>query len=94
VTALKQQASGTIDASEDHVRLEVTLPWLLAGLAQGAQAMIREPSASGHSLPKWVVRDTSDLPPKATEERTSRDVSNVPNAEMGEFSSHHRKCRP
>jgi hypothetical protein len=27
VTALKQQASGTIDASEDHVRLKVTLPW-------------------------------------------------------------------
>ena len=39
VTALKQQASGTIDASEDHVGLEVTLPWLLAGLAHGAQAM-------------------------------------------------------
>jgi Putative polyhydroxyalkanoic acid system protein (PHA_gran_rgn) len=45
VTALKQQASGTIDASEDHVRLEVTLPWLLAGLAHGAQAMIRERGA-------------------------------------------------
>jgi len=25
-----------------HVRLEVTLPWLLAGLAHGAQARIRE----------------------------------------------------
>jgi hypothetical protein len=42
VTALKQQASGTIDVADDHVRLEVTLPWLLAGLAHGAQAMIRE----------------------------------------------------
>lgn len=42
LTALKQQASGTIDIAEDHVKLEVMLPWLLAGLAHGAQAMIRE----------------------------------------------------
>jgi hypothetical protein len=42
ITALKQQASGTLDVADDHVRLEVTLPWLLAGLAHGAQAMIRE----------------------------------------------------
>jgi len=42
ITALKQQASGTIDVAEDHVKLEVMLPWLLAGLAHGAQAMIRE----------------------------------------------------
>ncbi|WP_424629313.1 polyhydroxyalkanoic acid system family protein [Bradyrhizobium sp. SYSU BS000235] len=40
VTALKQQASGTVDVAEDHVRIEVMLPWLLAGLAHGAQAMI------------------------------------------------------
>ena len=42
ITALKQNASGTINVADDHVRLEVTLPWLLAGLAHGAQAMIRE----------------------------------------------------
>lgn len=42
LTALKQQASGTLDVAEDHVKLEVMLPWLLAGLAHGAQAMIRE----------------------------------------------------
>ena len=42
ITALKQNASGTIDVADDHVRLEITLPWLLAGLAHGAQAMIRE----------------------------------------------------
>lgn len=41
VTALKQQASGTVDVADDHVRIEVTLPWVLAGLAHGAQAMIR-----------------------------------------------------
>jgi Putative polyhydroxyalkanoic acid system protein (PHA_gran_rgn) len=42
ITALRQNASGTIDVADDHVRLEVMLPWLLAGLAHGAQAMIRE----------------------------------------------------
>ncbi len=41
VTVLRQQASGTIDVADDHVRVEVTLPWLLAGMAHGAQAMIR-----------------------------------------------------
>jgi hypothetical protein len=42
ITAMRQQANGTIDVADDHVRLEVTLPWLLAGIAHGAQAMIRE----------------------------------------------------
>jgi hypothetical protein len=42
ITALKQQASGTLDVAEDHVKVEVILPWLLAGLAHGAQAVIRE----------------------------------------------------
>ncbi|ACI94177.1 conserved hypothetical protein [Afipia carboxidovorans OM5] len=42
VTALKQAVSGTIDVAEDHVRLEVVLPWLLAKLADGAQTLIRD----------------------------------------------------
>lgn len=42
LTALKSQASGTLDVADDHVRIEVTLPWLLAGIAHGAQAIIRE----------------------------------------------------
>ncbi len=42
VTTMKQQASGTIDVAEDYVRLEVTLPWLLARLANGVQSMIRD----------------------------------------------------
>lgn len=50
VTALKQRASGTVDVAEDHVRIEVSLPWLLAGLAHGAQAMIR--SRATHMLEK------------------------------------------
>jgi hypothetical protein len=41
VRALGQAASGSIDVAEDHVRLEVTLPWLLQKFAQVAQAAIR-----------------------------------------------------
>lgn len=41
LTALRQQVSGAVDVAEDYVRLEVTLPWLLAGLAHGLQATIR-----------------------------------------------------
>ena len=37
-----QAASGIIDVAEDHVRLEVTLPWLLAKLAEKIQPMIRK----------------------------------------------------
>lgn len=42
VEALKQIASGTVDVREDNVRVEVTLPWLLARLASGIQAAIRK----------------------------------------------------
>jgi hypothetical protein len=41
VRALGQAASGHLDVAEDHVRLEVTLPWLLQRFAQAAQATIR-----------------------------------------------------
>jgi hypothetical protein len=41
VRAIGQAASGQIDVAEDHVRLEVTLPWLLQRFAQMAQAAIR-----------------------------------------------------
>ncbi|CAN5227005.1 polyhydroxyalkanoic acid system family protein [soil metagenome] len=41
LTALTQRVSGTINVAEDHVKLEVMLPWLLAGLAHGVQATIR-----------------------------------------------------
>jgi hypothetical protein len=40
------------------------------------------------SLPKWVVGDMSDLPPTATEKRTLRDVSNVPNTEVSALSDY------
>src|SRR6476646_2681680 len=40
VRALGQPASGHLDVADDHVRLEVTLPWLLQRFAQAAQAAI------------------------------------------------------
>jgi hypothetical protein len=42
VSALAQVASGTIDVADDHVRLEVTLPWLLAKLAEAIQPAIKK----------------------------------------------------
>ena len=40
VSALAQRASGQIDVYENAVRLEVTLPWLLAKFAAAAQRVI------------------------------------------------------
>ncbi|HKS86445.1 MAG TPA: polyhydroxyalkanoic acid system family protein [Pseudolabrys sp.] len=40
VAALGQRAWGTIDVYEAGVRLEVTLPWLLARFAHAAQRVI------------------------------------------------------
>jgi Putative polyhydroxyalkanoic acid system protein (PHA_gran_rgn) len=42
VRALGQSATGTIDVADDHVVLEVALPWLLAKLAEAAQPLIRK----------------------------------------------------
>jgi len=41
VRALGQTATGHLDIADDHVRLEVTLPWLLQRFAEAAQAAIR-----------------------------------------------------
>ena len=41
VRALGQAASGHVDVAEDHVLVEVTLPWLLQRFAEAAQAAIR-----------------------------------------------------
>ena len=41
VRALGQAAVGHLDVAEDHVRLEVTLPWLLQRFAEVAQAAIQ-----------------------------------------------------
>jgi hypothetical protein len=42
VRALGQAASGQIDVADDHVRLEVTLPWLLQRFAEVAQVAIQK----------------------------------------------------
>jgi hypothetical protein len=41
VRALGQAASGHLDVADDHVRLEVTLPWLLQRFADAAQIAIK-----------------------------------------------------
>jgi hypothetical protein len=42
VSALGQGASGTIDVADDHVNLQVYLPWLLAKLAGAIQPLVRK----------------------------------------------------
>ena len=41
IRALGQAASGHLDVADDHVQLEVTLPWLLQRFAEVAQVAIR-----------------------------------------------------
>jgi Putative polyhydroxyalkanoic acid system protein (PHA_gran_rgn) len=42
IRALGQAAAGHLDVADDHVRLEVTLPWLLQRFAEAAQIAIRK----------------------------------------------------
>ncbi len=42
VRALGQAANGHVDVAEDHVKVEVTLPFLLQRFAEMAQAAIRD----------------------------------------------------
>ena len=41
VRALGQMASGHLDVADDHVRVEITLPWLLQRFAEAAQVVIQ-----------------------------------------------------
>lgn len=41
VRALGQAANGHVDVEDDHVRVEVTLPWLLQRFAEAAQSAIK-----------------------------------------------------
>ena len=41
VRAMGQAAAGHVDVADDHVRVEVTLPWLLRRFAEAAQTAIR-----------------------------------------------------
>ena len=38
---LGQSASGSVDVSDDHVRLEVQLPWVLAMVANKAKTLLK-----------------------------------------------------
>jgi hypothetical protein len=42
VRALGQAASGHVDVEDNHVRIEVVLPWLLQRFAEVAQATIKK----------------------------------------------------
>jgi hypothetical protein len=42
ISALGQVASGNIAVADDHIRLEVLLPWLLAKVAEMIQPLIRK----------------------------------------------------
>ena len=42
VRALGQVAAGQVDVEEDHVKVEVMLPWLLQRFAEVAQAAIKQ----------------------------------------------------
>lgn len=41
VTALGQSANGVIEVADDHMRLEVHLPWLLAKLGETIKGVVR-----------------------------------------------------
>ena len=42
LSALGQNATGTIDVADDHVKLELTLPWLLAQFVKQFTPRIRK----------------------------------------------------
>jgi Putative polyhydroxyalkanoic acid system protein (PHA_gran_rgn) len=42
IRALGQVASGQVDVADDHVKVQVVLPWLLQRFAEMAQAAIRK----------------------------------------------------
>ena len=42
IRALGQIATGQVDVADDHVKVEVVLPWLLQRFAEIAQAAIRK----------------------------------------------------
>ena len=39
---LGQTTTGTVDVADDHVRLEVVLPWMLSLLANKAKALVQK----------------------------------------------------
>ena len=56
VRALGQVASGGIDVADDHVRLEVTLPWLLHKFAQSCSTPSQAVVAFCLRKNSWAAR--------------------------------------
>ena len=54
---LGQTTTGMVDVAEDHVRLEVQLPFVLALLAEKAKALVRKQG-------QLMLEKPSDAPPK------------------------------
>jgi hypothetical protein len=42
VASLGQRCAGTIEVQDDHVKLEVTLPWLLAKAAEAVKGVVKQ----------------------------------------------------
>jgi hypothetical protein len=42
IRAMGQVATGQVDVADDHVKVQVVLPWLLQRFAEMAQAAIRK----------------------------------------------------
>lgn len=42
IGALGQRADATLDVADDHIRVEVQLPWMLAMIAEKAKGFIRK----------------------------------------------------
>ena len=56
---LGQSTNGTVDVADDHVRLEVELPWVLAMLANKAKALVEQQG-------KLMLEGPSKTPGKKT----------------------------
>lgn len=53
---LGQTTTGTVDVADDHVRLEVQLPWMLSLLANKAKALVQK---QGRLMLEKPVKPTS-----------------------------------
>jgi hypothetical protein len=58
---LGQSTTGTVDVAEDHVRLEVRLPWLLSMVANKAKVLVEKQG-------KLMLEKRSSLPRREAEE--------------------------
>ena len=69
VRALGQLASGQVDLADDHVRLEVMLPWLL-----------QRRSADRHPRLRSIAAEQEELTRAALQQRKFRENSRLPAA--------------